>query len=502
MMQLQYQLASNISQKLALSGTVISALSGLIYMMFRYRNEEALGNYSSIAPIALYLITFLFIFLVSKRFFSRKIICEFNWGTLFMALTFPFLIYILLQACSIHIWDKLVAVHSINSPNVTFQSWAQNGVTRPPTNLNLDDMHSKGDEVAHLVAMAAINKKGILPTALNSLIDPQVTLSDSEKGKRSYWLYRHFLAHPPGYAIFCAPLSKNPPFSRCFNILVFAASLSCALWAGLFGFNRKGVGIFFLVCAASIPQILWASVFVTSTDIMPCIPAFIACGLFFKFMTNEENNLDKPNCIDFLKIGFLLSLACFITYTPALTTVGITMIIIFRGERRWYLHALLVSVPAFITVAASLYYGSVVLGGIETAFNGLFSAGKEPQAVVGTKVTELIRIFTELPQRIGPPACLLLITSVALIVSQLYSKPNEYRRTLSWVTGGLAVISPSLLTSRLPQIRYLLPSLLLVLISSGGLYLWRNLNLSGRAVLLASLASFAFSKFVILRWIT
>jgi hypothetical protein len=301
---------------------------------------------------------------------------------------------------------------------------------------------------------------------------------------------------------FCSSVSGNPPFSRCFNIFVFAASLFCALWAGIFGFNSKGIGVFFLACAASIPQILWFNVFVTSTDIMPCIPAFIACALFFKLISNEDNNLEKANDVDFLKIGLFLSLACFITYTPVLTTVGITMITVVRGGKRCYIRALLVSLPAFVSVMGSLYYGSVVLGGIETALNGLFSAGKEPQAIVGTKFTALFGIFTGLPQRIGPPAGLLLITSILLVVLQLFAKPNEYRRTLSWVSGGLAVISPSLLTSRLPQIRYLLPSLLLILVSSGGLYLWRNLSSSGRAFLIASLVSFAFSKFVILRLIS
>jgi hypothetical protein len=127
---------------------------------------------------------------------------EFDWGTAFLIISFPLLFWILLHACSIHMWDKLVAVHSIDSANVSFQTWSPNGITGPPTDLDLKDMHAKGDEVAHLAAMAAIAKMGISPTALNSLIDSQVTLSDSEKGKRSYWLYRHFLAHPPGYAIF------------------------------------------------------------------------------------------------------------------------------------------------------------------------------------------------------------------------------------------------------------------------------------------------------------
>jgi ABC-type uncharacterized transport system permease subunit len=62
---------SNISQKLAYLGTWISALAGLLYMMFRYRHSESLGSYSSIAPVALYLVAFGFTFLLIKRFFLR-----------------------------------------------------------------------------------------------------------------------------------------------------------------------------------------------------------------------------------------------------------------------------------------------------------------------------------------------------------------------------------------------------------------------------------------------
>lgn len=490
---------SRLEAAIRYAALLLASLAALGYFSVRFvvRDQLTPSTPANVAiPVATFAVSTLLFFLLTRRALVRphpSIAYTVSCG----ALALPLLV-LGLATWSQHFTAHLAALEDICSPYGTIRLWKPNGEAVVRTNYALSELHRNGDEVAHLAAAQAIANTFGAPQKMRELAHRDgETAPALFRYDRAYWINRALRGHPPGLAVLYAPAASNPPFARVVALLFTMVAAWAAFWMGTQHLGDRSLGLLFLAVFLGIPNLIWWHAASVSSDIPPCVPAYLAFGtLGLAGVWREPEQASNTRLL--AVAGFLLGMATLITYTAAVPAAAGALAVYFR-ETRWKKltkPALLVG-PAAVAVGIEIWYarnvfgdgGHVLLHRLAT-LAGSCEAGPYIAGVRGLK-TFLVR----LPMDVGPP---LLVLFCGGILQQLVDRCRPIGRRLKDLMVGCAVLIPA---SSLfwPEIRFAFPALPFLCYGFGVTTLWDKMSSTQKALTIGLIGGFSYTKFVLTR---
>ena len=454
---------------------ILLTVTGFAYLGFRFGSGDA----STFCKLTIYgLVCWLSVFWLLQSYHTPSTGGRSLLLIGVIATAIPIVIYM-----SHHFWDGLAVYKDGSGGNEVSIEWNIDGTSTLRTNLPLSRFHISGDEAAHLAAVAAVAEHGLDPRSLRAVVQPR------EGYNSAYWIHRSLHAHPIGLHIAYLPAANSPPFARIIGSLVFLLAIATAFWAGQCLDRENNYGLFCAVMFASVPNLFWWHGFRVSSDVLPCIPSFLATGYCW------AATLEKENVPRLLKTcGIFLAFACAITHTASLAAAAL-LPIVWRGRKTdiWR-NSAWVFLPATLATTAGIGFSSLIVGPENHCIIGRFfdiSPGAESFNGQGK---DFIWMLKGLPRNLGLPMLGWLLASVAMFTIVTL---RERFRVLDLVAAMTVLIPATCLFWS--EIRYTYPGWLIVITGLGGQLTWRRLTFGQRSGLLATLVTSTLVKFVFLR---
>ncbi|MCL4190552.1 MAG: hypothetical protein KJZ87_02310 [Thermoguttaceae bacterium] len=395
---------------------------------------------------------------------------------------------IVASAMALRAWEGLVSVCEVGQgKGGAYHVWSTDGNVAVVKELPLKRMFRSGDETAHLAAATALRTAGLNPWRVNEIVE-----SSGGRGK-AYWLNRALSGHPPGVAAVFSLVSWNPPASRMLGLLVFLACGVAAYQACVMYTGDRALGWAMAILFAFVPEVQYWHAFRVSTDILPCLPSFLAFGVLGGILTSNDDTPSSHQMRSLVAMGGLLALACICTYTAFLASLASCAMLMSRSTTRNWRAITVVLCPSAMAVLFGIWFSQVSLGStsvllIDRAANAV---GTGPS--FDSQGLTLTGFLAGLPQDLGPPLCTLLLVAAALRIHNVLARPGILMELLA----AAAVAVPSA-TMFWPQLRFMFPGWLFVLTGLGVPDLLQRCDRRGQAFAVATVAGFATAKFVIL----
>lgn len=463
---------------------VVCLILGGVYFMARYRHEGSVGL-AAVMALAIFVLAAFVSYAFSYTVLApgRKV-----WRLIGFVGLVPCL-FGFGEALSRHMWRGLVSLESLDSPRPRYICWDSAGQTSiAPITYPLKEFHRTGDETAHLAAAMAIRKTAGVPHRIAELIDKP------EGHDRSYWLRRALTGHPPGLATIYSPVAENPPLARIWAGLIFLLCVGAAFWAGNQWSPDSHFGLLTAACFASIPNLDWWHAVSVSSDIPPCFFSFVGFGLLAPAIMRDKWESDEGHRIKLA--GLLLAVACFVTLTASLASLAAAVLMVSTKGRQGICYAAWLLIPSVISVALGIAYSRLAVpDAAHVVLARLETVGESGPTSFTDPLRGLLTFVRRCPMDLGIP---LTLAFILLPVRQIVSLAHGGSRR--WIFGGfcaaIAVLAPAAMMFW-PEIRFAYPGFLAVMLGLGFLDFWVTVSPRTRALTIAAIAGFAYSKFVL-----
>jgi len=390
------------------------------------------------------------------------------------------------------IWSNLVVLSSIDTDSPEYYAWSADGKRDvKPNSLPLEEFHRKGDEAAHLAAAMAISATWGNPNGIAKFVGQR------QGHNRTYWIARALAGHPPGLAGLYAPVCHNPPAARVWAFLFFLASVCLAWWAGNNWSSETKFGLLCASCFAFLPNLNWWHMTSVSSDIPPAIFTFLGSGILGRYLVQKQDAQTQDSAALF-SAGILFGLGTFVTYTAGLAA-GAAVIaywLLTPRESRKMSHLVWLLAPAVCAVFLGTLYSKIAIPNSHTVLGARVAAiaGDDTQGNAFMHPLKAAYIFvTRWPMDLGAALTVFFI----LIPIWLWLCERErFRGKLGKLAMALAVLLPAA-TFFWPEIRFTFPSLVLLIVGLGFKDFWESASNHQRSAMIAAIASFGFSKYVL-----
>ena len=485
--------------------SLIAFVSGLAYLSLRFVQRDRLFDsvFANFAvPAALYVFaTGVFYLLADVLMRPRD--CRVGYFRIVRAALLStglaLLAIISFPAMAKHFTAGLAILTDIHSPDGTIYKWDTRGVTTVRDNYKLEELHRKGDEVAHLAAAQAIAISEGRPSTIASLCDTSGT-SDF-RYDRKYWVARALRGHPPGLAIIYSLACGNAVFARVTALLLTCIITALCYWAGNKWSREQKLGLMMVALFLGIPNLIWWHAMSVSSDLPPCLFTFSAFALLATWtLTNEQKPPSSliPS-IALILAGLLLGLGTFVTYTAALAAAASVVLVLTQSSsRQKALRAVWLIAPAGIAVLVGVWYSRMIFqDGGHVLLSRLDSLVDSQQSTPFISGWQAAFIFVKrLPMDLGWPMVVLFLGA---LIWQLVRRDASVFTRLSQLFIAAVVLIPAA-TFFWPELRFAYPGWLFVCYGLGVPEIWKRTGAFEKSLLFSTLLAFSYSKFVLLRF--
>jgi hypothetical protein len=446
------------------------------YLLYRF-GEASLDSLSGLVCYSA--ICWATVYGISQR--SQQV-SKISQGLLFAGIVATF--YPLGFAMSAHFWDGLAVVRHDNvNQTSTYDKWDRDGTSREEIDLPLTEFHIDGDEGAHLAAVKALyDSKGSFSKLKNGSSKP-------DGHNQAYWINRSLRGHPLGFHLVYLPAANSPPFARILATCIFLAAICSAYWAGQQLDSNHHFGLLTSAIFAAIAHVFWFHGFRVSSDILPCVPTFLAIGCFWASINNK-----KERMLYIKRCAFFLTIACSITHTASLVVVGFIPLLWIHHRHQFWKSALWLTVPTFVITVAGVSMSAAIVGPENHGIIGRFFQETASAKEFNDEGKNLFWMIQRLPRDLGIPILLFVTWSIfIMVVSSLKNRSNLYL-----LSSALAILIPAT-TLFFAEIRYTYPGWLLIIVGLGGHNAWKLFSPRQRSVIVSCLVTFILVKFLYLR---
>ena len=413
-------------------------------------------------------------------------------------LAIPVLALVSLPAFARHFTAGLASLVDVWSPRGTIYKWDSRGFAIIQERYKLQDLHRKGDEVAHLAAAQAIMVSHASPAILRKL----TTNSQPREFRydRQYWLNRALRGHPPGLAMLYAMASWNAPFARVMALVLTCLIAVIAFWAGNRWDPTQKLGLLMLGFFVGVPNLIWWHAMSVSSDLPPCLFTYGAFGILAGVAAAKPFNAksDYHSSAQVVLAGILLALGTFVTYTGALATGAATLLILTQaGYPRKISAVAWVLIPTVVALLVGVWYSWLIFSDGNHLLLARVTSFTNPEATAGfISGWRAAAIFVKrLPMDLGWPMVVLLFGGVAW---QIFRRDTSFFRRASELCIAAVVLVPAA-TFFWPEIRFAYPGWLFVVHGLGLPHIWRHMHALDKSLVFGTLMSFSYCKFVLLR---